>query len=268
MNTINKLLLLLAYPSVMMLAGCNENAPREQKDWDGTTEFYNSTDEKQSTTYYKPYAGYVGDPMPFYDEQSKTFKVLYLQEYRPNPVGTYHPFWGVESADAASYTSLGEVLPTGGIAEQDAALGTGCVVYNDADRLYYIFYTGNRHQPQAGEDAQVIMYATSPDFRTWTKNQLFRLRGAANGYSSADFRDPCIFRDGDLWHMIISTKIGGKGNLVEFTSPDMQEWTSAGVFMPMMWDRFYECQRDSQSCTPRAILQGPYARRAQGMHGC
>ena len=46
MNTINKLLLLLAYPSVMMLAGCNENAPREQKDWDGTTEFYNSTDEK------------------------------------------------------------------------------------------------------------------------------------------------------------------------------------------------------------------------------
>ena len=241
MNTINKLLLLLAYPSVMMLAGCNENAPREQKDWDGTTEFYNSTDEKQSTTYYKPYAGYVGDPMPFYDEQSKTFKVLYLQEYRPNPAGTSHPFWGVESADAASYTSLGEVLPTGGIAEQDAALGTGCVVYNDADRLYYIFYTGNRHQPKAGEDAQVIMYATSPDFRTWTKNQLFRLRGAANGYSSADFRDPCIFRDGNLWHMIISTKIGGKGHLVEFTSPDMQEWTSAGVFMPMMWDRFYEC---------------------------
>lgn len=231
--------------TLSLLAGgftsCEQPYEPEQKDWEGTTEFYNSTDEKQSTTYYKPYAGYVGDPMPFYDEQSKSFKILYLQEYRPNPVGTYHPFWGLETTDAASYTALGEILPTGALAEQDAALGTGCVAYNDADRLYYIFYTGNKHQPKAGEDAQVIMYATSPDFKTWTKNQLFRLRGAANGYSSSDFRDPCIFRDGDLWHMIVSTKVGGKGNLVEFTSPDMQEWTSAGVFMPMMWDRFYEC---------------------------
>ena len=41
--------------------------------------------------------------------------------------------------------------------------------------------------------------------------------------------------------MVISTKVGGKGNLAEYTSPDLKEWTHAGVFMPMMWDRFYEC---------------------------
>lgn len=227
----------------VMLSACQENIPVEQKDWDDTTKYYSSVDEEQSTTFYKPYTGYVGDPMPFFDPVSKDFKVLYLQEFRPNMVGTYHPFWGLQTKDAANYTSLNEVLPTGSISESDAALGTGCVVYNEADKLYYIFYTANRHQPKAGEDAQIVMMATSPDFVTWTKDPLFRLRGVEYAYSSNDFRDPFVFfNDEDrLWHMLVATKVGGKGNLAEFTSADLKTWTSAGVFMSMMWDRFYEC---------------------------
>lgn len=233
----------IAALSVMMLNACDPDIQPEQKDWDGTTKQYASVDEKTSTTYYKPYAGFVGDPMPFFDPNTKTFKVLYLQEFRPNMAGTYHPFWGVKTTDVANYTSLGEVLSTGSRAEQDAALGTGCIVYNEQDKLYYIFYTANRDQPKAGEDGQVVMYATSPDFKTWTKNQLFRLRGVSYAYSSSDFRDPFVWKSEDdgLWHMVVSTKTGGKGNLAEFTSPDLQNWEHKGVFMSMMWDRFYEC---------------------------
>ena len=229
--------------STIVFTGCEQQPIREQKDWNGTTNFYASVDEKISTTYYKPYAGFVGDPMPFFDPNTKSYKVLYLQEFRPNMAGTYHPFWGLETTDIANYTSLNEVLPTGSRAEQDAALGTGCVVYNEQDKLYYIFYTANRDQPKSGEDAQVVMYATSPDFKTWTKDPLFRLRGVNYAYSSTDFRDPCIFRsdEDELWHMLVSTKIGGKGNLAEFTSADLKTWEHKGVFMPMMWDRFYEC---------------------------
>lgn len=226
-----------------LFSACQENIPVEQKDWDGTTQYYASVDEQQSATYYKPVAGYIGDPMPFFDPVNRDFKVLYLQEFRPNMPGTYHPIWGVETRDAANYTPLNEVLPTGSRAEADAALGTGCVVYNEADKLYYIFYTANRDQPKAGEDAQIIMTATSPDFRTWTKDPLFRLRGVEYAYSSTDFRDPFVFfndEDG-LWHMIVATKVGGKGNLVEFTSSDLKAWAHIGIFMPMMWDRFYEC---------------------------
>ncbi|MBQ7632420.1 MAG: DUF4975 domain-containing protein [Paludibacteraceae bacterium] len=227
----------------VMFSACSENIPVEQKDWDGTTNYYASTDEKQSTTYYKPSAGFVGDPMPFFDPVAQDFKVLYLQEFRPNMPGTYHPFWGVQTKDVAHYASLNEVLPTGSIAEADAALGTGCVVYNETDQLYYIFYTANRHLPKVGEDAQIIMKATSPDFKTWTKDPLFRLRGVEYAYSSTDFRDPFVFfNDEDkLWHMIVTTKVGGKGNLAEFSSTDLNNWSHVGIFMPMMWDRFYEC---------------------------
>lgn len=229
--------------TLLLCTSCETNIPQEKRDWDGTTDQYASKDEKMSSTYYKPYAGFVGDPMPFYDENSRSFKVLYLQDFRPNMAGTFHPIWGVETTDAANYTSLNEVLPTGAREEQDAAIGTGCVVYNPEDKLYYIFYTGNKNQPKAGEDAQVVMRATSPDFKTWTKDPLFRLRGGKYAYSTAEFRDPCIFRcdEDELWHMVISTKVGGKGNLAEFTSPDLKTWEHKGIFMPMMWDRFYEC---------------------------
>ena len=222
-------------------SSCEKPVEPEQKDWDGTTTYFASTDEKPATTYYAPYVGFVGDPMPFFDAKTNSFKVLYLQEYRPNPATTFHPFWGMETKDVAHYDQLSQVLPTGSATEQDAHLGTGCVVYSEAEQLYYIYYTGERDMPKAGEDVQVVMRATSPDFKTWTKDPLFRLRGIADGYSSQDFRDPCIFFADDLWHMVISTRVGGKGNLAEYTSPDLKEWTHAGVFMPMMWDRFYEC---------------------------
>ena len=74
------------------LASCSDDDVRlEQKDWAGTANLFLSTDEKGQDTYYKPVAGYVGDPMPFYDPVAQNFKVMYLQDYRPNAVGTYHP---------------------------------------------------------------------------------------------------------------------------------------------------------------------------------
>ena len=69
---------------------------------ENTAEFFDSSDEQQFSTYYKPYVGYVADPMPFYDPVAKDFKIMYLQDYRPNQVGTYHPIWAVSTKDAAS----------------------------------------------------------------------------------------------------------------------------------------------------------------------
>ena len=219
-------------------SGCSDDDDfvLTQRDWSGTTNYFAPTDESKADTYYKPYVGYVGDPMPFYDPVAQDFKVLYLQDYRPNPADTYHPIWGVSTKDAANYTSLGEVIPTGTASEPDAAIGTGSTIYNEADKLYYTFYTGHT------SSREVVMYATSADFKTWTKNRAFRMRGDDYGYSVNDFRDPFVFKGDDgRFHMLVSTKQGTKGVLAEFTSDDLKAWSHAGVFMTMMWDRFYEC---------------------------
>ena len=242
MKTTTKIFSLAAL-AALTLIGCKQTHEPEQKDWLTTTHYFKSTDEQTTTTYYRPYAGFVGDVMPFYDPLQKDYKILYLQEYRPNTPDSYHPFWGVTSRDVATYTSMGEVLPTGSKYEQDAALGTGCVVYNEEDQLYYIFYTGNFPSAKATDCREVVMYATSPDFKTWTKDPIFRLRGTDNGYSRTDFRDPCVWKEGDTWHMIVSTKQGNKGALAEYTSPDLRNWTHAGLFSLMVFngDRFMEC---------------------------
>lgn len=224
--------------------GCaNDDDPLlTQRDWDGETGYFAPTDAMTFDTYYKPYVGYVGDPMPFFDPVSQEFKILYLQDYRPNQAATYHPIWAVGTADAANYRSLGELIPCGGQAEQDAAIGTGSTVYNADDGLYYTFYTGNKYRPSSSEYGQAVMYATSPDFKTWTKNRTFYLKGETDGYSKSDFRDPFVFRDETgLYRMLVATTRDGKGVLAEYTSSDLKSWTHAGVFMTMLWDRFYEC---------------------------
>lgn len=228
--------------TVAPLTGCSDNnVAAEEKDWNTTT-YFQSTDESGQKTYYKPEVGYVGDPMPFFDPKAKDFKILYLQDFRPNPAGTFHPIWGVSTKDIANYESLGELIHCGGLNEQDAALGTGSTVYNDADGLYYTFYTGHRTQASASDHGEMVMMATSPDFKVWTKNHTFRLKGSDYGYSRDDFRDPFVFKgDDNKWHMLVATQQGSKGHLAEFTSSDLKNWTHAGTFMTMMWDRFYEC---------------------------
>ena len=160
--------LTLAALMITSFSSCSDdNDPvLTQKDWDGTTTYFASADAMKFDTYYKPSVGYVGDPMPFYDPQAKDFKIMYLQEYRPNQAGTYHPIWAVSTQDAASYRSMGELISCGGLSEQDAAIGTGSTIYNPSDKLYYTFYTGNKYQPTSSENGQVVMCATSPDFKT------------------------------------------------------------------------------------------------------
>ena len=223
--------------SALSLTACSDDdfgadAPR---DWNGTTTFFASTDEKGFQTFYNPAIGRCGDPMPFYDSRTGDFKVLYLQEYDNNNTYCYHPFWGVSTKDGANYESLGEVLPTGKSSlEQDAALGTGCCVYNEKDNLYYIYYTG--HNPNCA-NVEVVMRATSPDFKTWTKDNEWMLKGSDYGYSTVDFRDPQVFMAEDgLYHMVISSNL----KFAEFTSSDLKNWKHLGQF-PMIWDRMLEC---------------------------
>ena len=62
-------------------------------------------------------------------------------------------------------------------------------------------------------NGEMVMMATSSDFKTWTKNRVFRLKGDDYGYSKDDFRDPFVFKgDDNKWHMLVSTLKGSKGH--------------------------------------------------------
>ena len=179
--------------------------------------------------------------MPFYDAQSGLFRIYYLQEFRPNDPATYHPVYAVETRDFVNYGESGEVLPTGGREDQDAAIGTGSVIRCHKDGLYYLFYTGNKYHPSDWENRQVVMSATSTDGVEWSKTDL-RLNGNEWYYYRNDFRDPEVFRTEDgVYHMLVATGKDGRNVLAEFTSSDCRIWSHKGLFMNTLWDRFYEC---------------------------
>ena len=227
--------------SATTLASCSDDdiTGDSARDWAGTTTSFNPTDAKSFGTYYMPAIGRVGDPMPFFDQKAGEFKVLYLQEFDNNMSHRFHPIWGVSTKDGCNYQSLGEVLPFGSNDYvQDAALGTGCAY--EKDGVYYIFYTGHNGNCQ---NREVILRATSTDFKNWTKDELWALNGPDYGYSSNDFRDPQVFvADDGLYHMVISTypKNGGDPCFAEFKSSDLKTWDHVGKFK-MIWDRMLEC---------------------------
>ena len=227
--------------SAPVLTACSDDdiSGDPAKDWNGTTTSFASTDDQGFNTYYMPAIGRVGDPMPFYDQKTGDFKVLYLQEFENNMDKRFHPIWGVTTKDGANYESLGEVLPfADNDYQQDAALGTGCAY--EKDGTYYIYYTGHNGNCK---NREVVMRATSTDFKTWTKDELWALNGPDYGYSSNDFRDPQVFvADDGLFHMVISTYPAGGGDpcFAEFKSSDMKSWEHVGKFK-MIWDRMLEC---------------------------
>ena len=227
--------------SATALTACSDDefSGDPAKDWNGTSTFFAPTDDQGFGTYYTPAIGRVGDPMPFYDQKAGDFKVLYLQEFINNMTYRFHPIWAVSTTDGANYQSLGEMLPFGANDyQQDAALGTGCAY--EKDGTYYIYYTGHNGNCK---NREVVMRATSSDFKTWTKDELWTLNGPDFGYSGNDFRDPQIFvADDGLYHMLIATYPvnGGDPVFAEFKSGDLKNWEHVGRIR-MIWDRMLEC---------------------------
>ena len=90
-----------AYITAILLMGtltmaCSKeeygDAPR---DWDASSTYFASADDKGFNTYYTPAIGRVGDTMPFWDAKAGEYKVLYLQEFEnnlqfPSDLGRFH----------------------------------------------------------------------------------------------------------------------------------------------------------------------------------
>ena len=77
-----------AAPATLVSCSDDDFTGDPDKDWAGTTTFFEPTDAQGFGTYYTPAVGRVGDPMPFYDQKAGDFKVLYLQEFINNMTST------------------------------------------------------------------------------------------------------------------------------------------------------------------------------------
>lgn len=183
-------------------------------------------------------AGFVGDPMPYYEDG--VFHVFYLEDLRDGKLG-YHPWSLYETGNFYEYEYRGQVIPYGDSAQaQDIALGTGSVI-KDQNGTYHAFYTGHNDHFQPKE---AVMHATSGDLLNWTKipeDTLF----AGDHYPDVDFRDPYVLyvEEEDRYWMLVTTRNERTGIIAKYTSDDLSTWTDEGVFFEndMESDSNMEC---------------------------
>lgn len=230
-------MLVTAGLAVSVMSGCSDdNVAMPSIDMQASDTYFDAGESYKSDLYVKPYVGYVGDPMPFYDAQAKLFRILYLHDMRDGNAVVYHPVHQLTTTDAATYTNLNEAIPCGDAAEDDPAIGTGSTIF--ANGKYYTFYTGHK----SASPREVILKAVSEDGETWTKDRSFRLQ-APEGYNQDEFRDPYVFFDEDagIYRMVVAAIQNGKSVLAQFTSSDLVSWTVTEPFFHNKWGRFYEC---------------------------
>ena len=182
--------------------------------------------------FHKPTDGWVGDPMPFYENGK--YHVFYLQDARDG-APTFHPWYEATTTDFVTYTDNGLMIPCGAADGPEKALGTGSVFQKDG--VYYAFYTA--HNGDAGiYPRERILMATSTNLHNWQKvpESEFVIK-APTGYAAEDFRDPIIFFDAatNNYKMLISTRSdffspGWTSVLAQYTSTDLRNWTMETPF--------------------------------------
>lgn len=143
------------------------------------------------------------------------------------------------STDLTEWTEHGTVLEPGGPGRPDAtATWTGSVVRAD-DGAWWMFYTGSTFLTEdTHTNVEVILAARSDDLHTWVKDESFVLRADPRWYETLGgsawpeeaWRDPWLYRDGDTWHMLITSRSNAgdewdRGVVGHATSPDLSTWT-------------------------------------------
>lgn len=217
--------LFLIFPFFFFFTSCGEkDDPKDDPD-DGIDKTLNCTspqDVGAYNTFYKPQTGWVGDPMPFYNEDDRTFYVFYLQDWRNGSLQD-HPIYYTKTQDFGTFQGFYEGIPCGPNEQsQDIFLGTGSFIKKED--ICYGFYTGHNGRLNPKEK---IMLATSSDMKTWKKVPEFTFE-APDGYDKNNFRDPCVFYDPyrKTYVMLVTTIQNGKGVLARYTSDDLMNWTN------------------------------------------
>ena len=179
-----------------------------------------------------PAANWMNDPDgPIY------WKGQYHVFFQYNPNGA---FWGdmhwahAMSPDMVYWKHLPIALaPTRGGPDQDGCFSGSAVVDRD---VATIVYTGVSPAPPDkatlvdGEhtfrETQCLATSTDPELRSWQKLPQPVIEAPPAGLKVTGFRDPCLWKDGDLWYLALGSGFPQQGGaILLYRSPDLRRWS-------------------------------------------
>ncbi len=141
------------------------------------------------------------------------------------------------SKDLKTWTEHADaVIPDDSPAFDDLATWTGSVVRDDSG-LWRMFYTAVSRSEEGL--TQRISSVVSDDLYTWRREPVRQVlepdprwyeTAATRKWPDQAWRDPWVFRDGEIWHMLITARANhgdpdNRGVVGHATSPDLATWT-------------------------------------------
>lgn len=117
---------------------------------------------------------------------------------------------------------------------------SGCALAENG-RLH-IFYSGNVVRVGAPERAFTVVHVISEDGFVFSSKQPVILPGEYPAAVSCQIRDPRVWREGDVYRMVLGAQTaGGNGALLLYSSPDLEHWSFDRVEEPAapfgyMWE--------------------------------
>ena len=174
-----------------------------------------ANDPHRPQYHFLPPANWMNDPNGLIQWQGQ-YHLFY--QHNPNGpfAGTIH--WGhAVSEDLVHWTHLPVALaPTPGGPDQDGCW-SGCAADNNG--IPTLIYTGVHPQCQC-------MATSRDELLTWEKyigNPV--IAAPPENLNTTGFRDPCVWREGNIWCMLIGSgiqEVGGTALL--YKSPDLIHW--------------------------------------------
>ena len=170
--------------------------------------------------------------------------------YQYNPNG---PYWGTihwghaASSDLVHWEDFPVALAPSKEGPDQHGCWSGCVV--DDRGIPTALYTAPGPQ-------RVCLATGDNDLRNWVKREIpvisepppgLELAGfpSITGDSSADFRDPFVWREGERWFLLLGSGLQGKGGTVLlYESEDLRHWGYLRPFLTAMVGtdcRMFEC---------------------------
>ena len=172
--------------------------------------------------------GWINDPNGVIKFKGQ-YHVFYQHHPYSSEWGPMH--WGhVVSDDLLHWKYLPFALVPGDEFDKDGCFSGSALIYDDK---LYIAYTGFIFNEDPSKIIQHQCLAVSSDGIHFEKLGL--IIGEDNlpkQYSINDFRDPCLYRENDMFFMLVAArKINGRGNIIKYQSKDLKNWTFVGEIL-------------------------------------
>ncbi len=153
------------------------------------------------------------------------FKGNYHVFYQWNPFETAHgaKYWGhYTSKDLIHWETQPIALAPSEWYEKNGCYSGSAI---ESDGKLYLFYTGNVKREDGTRETYQCLAVSSDGIKFTKYGPVIKV---PDGYT-AHFRDPKVWKHGDLWYMVLGAQtLSEQGAVVLFFSKDLFQWNEAG----------------------------------------